>query len=453
MSAPADLVQRASALRNAQKMEDAFEVIRCASRQDAKDPRAAFGLAQISFETWRPAADLFAAAGRLVPDALDLKRNHALALAAEGEATAAEALLEAALQGNPGWIDGHKTLFTLRLTGDNVDKVDDSYATAACLDPLNIALRMAWFEHHAIARDWDKARAIIADARVAIGHRQSFDLATLFIASESGTGEADFSRFTALNDPGTDLCHVRHLLRGGQPAQAETIALRHVATPAERLFWPYLSLCWRLLEDPRAHWLDGMPIRARSYCLGCSDDELSQLAATLRGLHRMKAAYPEQSVRGGTQTDRQLFFNPEPTIQAIRKRIMSNVAAYISDLPPRDASHPLLGPERGRPLLVEGSWSVRLLGSGFHSSHTHPKGWISSAFYVTVPDQAEMGQGRGGWLEFGVPPTELDLTLSGDAEIEPKPGTLVLFPSTMWHNTRAIAGGERLTIAFDIRAG
>jgi hypothetical protein len=34
--------------------------------------------------------------------------------------------------------------------------------------------------------------------------------------------------------------------------------------------------------------------------------------------------------------------------------------------------------------------------------------------------------------------------------VEPKPGRLVLFPSTMWHGTRPFPAGERLTIAFDI---
>jgi len=35
--------------------------------------------------------------------------------------------------------------------------------------------------------------------------------------------------------------------------------------------------------------------------------------------------------------------------------------------------------------------------------------------------------------------------------IEPKPGRLVLFPSTMWHGTRPFDAGERLTVAFDVK--
>jgi tetratricopeptide (TPR) repeat protein len=452
MSDAADLVQRASAFRNAQQMEDAYETIAQAARQTPNDPRAAFGLAQISFETWRPAADLFAAARQLAPDTPDLIRNHALALVAEGAGDVAETLLEGVLAVNPGWIDGHKTLATLRLTAGDGDQFDDGYVIAARAEPANVALRMAWFQHYAIARNWDKASAIIADAQAAIGRSQSLDLAALFIASESGRGEADFAPFAKLRDPGTDLCHVRHLLRAGEPMQAEVIALRHVGTSSERIFWPYLSLCWRLLNDPRAPWLDGASSHcAQTFDLDCSKQEMAQLAGMLRGLHRLKSAYPEQSVRGGTQTDRQLFFHPDPAIQSVRAKIMASVAAYIAELPSCDASHPLLGPARDTSLLVEGSWSVRLKSSGFHSSHIHPKGWISSAFYIAIPDQAEMGQDRSGWLSLGAPPAELDLGLASYGEVEPKPGRLVLFPSSLWHSTRAFAAGERLTIAFDIK--
>jgi hypothetical protein len=36
----------------------------------------------------------------------------------------------------------------------------------------------------------------------------------------------------------------------------------------------------------------------------------------------------------------------------------------------------------------KGAWSVRLRRSGFHTNHTHPRGRISSACYITLPDTA-----------------------------------------------------------------
>ena len=84
-------------------------------------------------------------------------------------------------------------------------------------------------------------------------------------------------------------------------------------------------------------------------------------------------------------------------------------------------------------------------------SHTHPQGWISSALYVALPPPAQLGAAPAGWLEFGTPPPELGLQLRPYLQVEPRPGRLVLFPSTMWHGTVPFNDGERMTIAFDVR--
>ena len=51
----------------------------------------------------------------------------------------------------------------------------------------------------------------------------------------------------------------------------------------------------------------------------------------------------------------------------------------------------------------------------------------------------------------GPQPPGLRMDLATYLRIEPKPGRLALFPSTMWHGTVPFDDGERLTIAFDIR--
>jgi hypothetical protein len=96
---------------------------------------------------------------------------------------------------------------------------------------------------------------------------------------------------------------------------------------------------------------------------------------------------------------------------------------------------------------------VRLLGQGYNVAHTHPLGWISSAFYVSLPTSSQMGTPPAGRIRFGQAPTELglDLDLPHYAEVEPRPGRMALFPSTMWHHTVPFEGGERLVLAFDVR--
>ena len=251
-----------------------------------------------------------------------------------------------------------------------------------------------------------------------------------------------------MQDPGLDLCRVRLYLRTGNFDEAETVASRHIGAASALLFWPYISLIWRLTANPLAAWLDGDPLFVKTVDLDFSSTELGALADTLRTLHILQAPYPEQSVRGGTQTDRPLFFNPDSVIQTARARITGAVQDYLDALPDLDPTHPLLSPHRHE-IYFEGSWSVRLQDNGYHASHTHVMGWVSSAFYASLPETP--GPPPAGWLGLGTPPPELSLDLTAYAEVEPKPGRLALFPSTMWHSTYPFEAGERLTVAFDVR--
>ena len=91
---------------------------------------------------------------------------------------------------------------------------------------------------------------------------------------------------------------------------------------------------------------------------------------------------------------------------------------------------------------------MRRSGAGFHVAHLHPKESSAPPFYVAVPPFDEPD--REGWLELGRPPADLRLDLEPLASIRPIPGTLVLFPSFLYHGTRPFRAGERLTVAFDV---
>ena len=49
------------------------------------------------------------------------------------------------------------------------------------------------------------------------------------------------------------------------------------------------------------------------------------------------------------------------------------------------------------------AWSVQLRREGFHVNHVHPQGWISSAYYVSVPEEVRDPNLMSGWLKFGEP--------------------------------------------------
>lgn len=440
--------------RDRQRMVEATTALARAAALAPHDLTIAWEHAEVRFASGLPAADLLYRLHRQVGHLAALQLT-AAALHAEGRGAAAEALLEAALNVRPDWLDGHRSLSELRWKSGQGTESARSYAAAIRAQPQNSALHLAWFYTMAMVRDWAAARRIL-DAGERILGGAPFTLARLYVASESGDAsqaEALIERCAAVDDAGLDVCRIRHFLRTRQLAKAEVVALRLSRSASGRLAWPYLSLIWRLQGQPRgedrAQWLDGSPPYVRSFDLGLTTGELAELAALLRSLHTDQAPHLEQSVRGGTQTDRPLFFRHEPIIQLTKQRILGAIAAYVDALPARDAAHPLLGTVRGD-ILFEGSWSVRLAGGGFHVSHIHPRGWISSAFYVSLPNGG-LGEAPAGWLVFGAPPPELGLELEPYLRVEPRPGRLVLFPSTMWHATLPFATGERLVIAFDVR--
>lgn len=439
--------------REAQAHDAALAAADRAATLAGDDPQAQALLAQLRYETGRPAAAQFARARALAPSDLALIRGHAGALVAEGNVAAAHELMTATLERQPGWVEGQTYRATLcRLSGAS-GREDDGFAAALRREPRDLALHLGRFHWLSKAKQWDAARAVLHDAACACGDSPALAVARLYLDAESGAAAGRPDLFDALpdrRDSGLALARVRHALRCGAPDKAVEIASAQLGSPSAPLFWPYLSIGWRLLGDRRAAWLDRPDqfIRTADIDLGARD--LSDLADLCRGLHTATAPYPDQSVRGGTQTDRPLLFRHEPVMQRARAAIEAAVRDYIAHLPPHEPGHPLLGTARGA-VRFAGSWSVRLSAAGYHAAHTHPVGWISSALHIALPDAAAMGDAPAGWLRFGTPPPELGLDLQSYQEIAPKVGRLILFPSTMWHGTMPFADGERLSIAFDIR--
>ena len=437
--------------RDIQDLEQAYAAIKLASTLAPQHADIAFAKAQFAFESWRPSANLFRYASRLAPYNLAIIKNHALALAAEGRLGKAEMLLDETLETHTDWVEGHRQLSSLRVT-DGQPNFDRSFKRACTKRTGNIQLRLGWFHLRSQAKDWDAASKILQLAHQTLGDQPALKTAEIYLRSESGqsvTSEELFGPHAPHNDPGFDLCRVRYLLRTGRVEHATKIAAIHTSGSSAKLFWPYLSLCWRLLEDERFEWLERDGALISEMDLKLSESEISDLQNLLNSLHSMSHPYLEQSVRGGTQTDRNLFFNPDRRIQSVRMKVSRAVLDYINTLPASDPTHPLLSavPDNVR---YSGAWSVRLQEQGFHAAHTHVLGWLSSAMYVAIPEAKNLGPPPSGYLCFGKPPPELGLDLSPYKHIKPKTGHLVLFPSFVWHGTEPFDAGERLTVAFDV---
>jgi len=175
------------------------------------------------------------------------------------------------------------------------------------------------------------------------------------------------------------------------------------------------------------------------------------LIPALLARHRSGNHPLDQSLRHGTQTSRNLLLDPGPQIDAL----LHSFRAALADLQARmdrDTEHPLTARNNSAAEIV-GCWSVRLRRAGFHVNHIHPEGWLSSAYYASVPPEVGDTALRSGWLKFGEPRFPVP-GLGPLLHVQPMPGRLVLFPSYMWHGTEALRDdAARLSVAFDAVPG
>ena len=430
----------------------AIEAFREAARLAPDDPKIAHALARVTMEAGLPSLPLFDRARRISPYDGDLLASRSAAQLAEGKGREAIAELDALLRTSPDWVQGHELLAGLRWMLGERDRVVESYERALAANPASQALWLALLARLEYADMYGAADETVARARRAIGPDPMLDVHEAICASETGDAaraDALFARLSAIDETPFVVRHVRHLLRTGRVEEAGRRAEPLTGRPDAGQVWPYLALVWRLLDDERWSWLEGDPRLVGVYDI-MDPDEIAPLAARLRELHNMVADPIGQSVRGGTQTDGPLFARIEPEIRALRALIARTVREHVAGFAPPDLAHPILRYGNDVPIRFAGSWSVRLSGAGYHTHHIHPQGWISSAFYVSVPGGSELGAAPAGWLALGQPPAELGIDLPPFRTIEPRPGRLALFPSIMWHGTMPFQGGERMTVAFDV---
>jgi tetratricopeptide (TPR) repeat protein len=154
-----------------------------------------------------------------------------------------------------------------------------------------------------------------------------------------------------------------------------------------------------------------------------------------------------QSLRHGTETTFDLSRSADPVIQALFSSFAAPIGRYLEHM--GHGSDPLRRRNLGR-WRFNGSWSVRLRTSGHHANHVHPRGWISSACYIELPDVMSDARSDEGILTFGEPSIATTPALKAEYSVRPAVGMLVLFPSYFWHGTVPFASDQpRLTVAFD----
>ncbi|HJS91766.1 MAG TPA: tetratricopeptide repeat protein [Steroidobacteraceae bacterium] len=451
---------------------EAEAVLQRALEGGRADPRAALVLARYYNDSARPALALavaapFCSGGRVDPDLATQHVTALIALGRQAQALSVYGDLAAAAPDNPA--PAQALAIALQAAGRHVEAGQIAHrALAQATAALDQALRRfanddaLWATKAAILQGAGDARAAYA----CLAPRAERPQAPPALLVRAGLSALDFdpAQALALAERAMRLmpenAQARNLLAAAQLGAGDAAGALHncetllqkapddqyliaLKTTALRLLGDalygelcdYERLILPLPIEPPATWAD-LP------------SFLRDLTASLNRLHDPEGhALLFQSLRHGTETTQDLTRSTDPAIRALFQAFAAPISRYLEHI--GQGTDPLRRRNKGR-WRFNGSWSVRLRNRGFHTSHVHPRGWISSAFYVELPDVMTAARTDEGILSFGTPGVLTAPPLAAEYSVRPHAGMLVLFPSYFWHGTVPFESPQpRLTVAFD----
>lgn len=244
------------------------------------------------------------------------------------------------------------------------------------------------------------------------------------------------------------------LMQGKATDAMPFIESMRAAEPDGQHWIAYEVTALRLMGSKRYAQIVDLERLVRAYPLPTPDgfndieDFNAQFLAALKRWQQYKSHPLDQSLRDGSQTPRDLTCIDDPVIKAYIRALDAPIRQYMTEIGTGD-DHPMTARNTGN-YRITGSWSVRLHGGGHHVNHVHPEGWISSCYYISVPEETKNSPDKAGWIKFAEPPFETLPPCPPEKWIRPRAGMLLLFPSFLWHGTQPIHdGSERVTAPFD----
>ena len=446
------LAARAAVLKAAGRTPEALSVNHRATRAFPQSGVAWHNLAATLGDLGR-GAEAEAAADRAVGLGLaapETRLVRARARLTQLKLDEAEADFADAIARRPTYAEAHRELAQLiwMRTGDRSRALVRLEAAAAAYPtegPLAHALGVALD----YAGDPTGARAATKAALARLPGDRLLRSLAVKLACEAGDPAAAVTLARrAGSGPEADVMLAQALLAAGDPAAAAVAAARaREVMPWDQSLLAISATAWRLLGDPRYAAACDYDQQVGVYDLLADPADLSAVRAELEARHRFAAHPFSQSVRQGGQTVLRTDRGESPAIEALLNRFRAAVDAHLAKIVP--GADPFTARNTGQ-AEITGAWSVRLGASGHHTNHVHALGWLSSVFYVALPDETRDAVARRGWLTFGEPGIPTAPPLPPERYIEPRPGRVVLFPSYFWHGTVPIASDQpRLTMAFD----
>lgn len=405
------------------------------------------------------ALEIYDALARDGVDTPELALNYVRALYAADQKKEAEQLAERCVGLFPSSIPLHSTLARIRWLGGAGEGCVALMEAEIARRPNDLPLRLACADALHRGKHLIRAVNVLNDALNVAPETPQFLTALGIVLDElerSRDGLSALRRVVTLTRgaPAAYRNMLSTLLRAGEPSEALEIArtLRE-SEPEEQYLIAIETTAMRMLGDSAYKEICDYERLVRVYELPTprgfftSESFNAALAEKLRVQHRVNAHPLDQFLENGSQTGRSLLAWDERDIKIFMAAADQAVRDYIKGLD-EDAVHPLKR-RRTKHYRYAGLWSVRLTDKGRQPCHVHDRGWISSAYYAALMPAERVSNPRAGWLKFGEP-NRAPAGCGPERWVEPKVGSLVLFPSYFWHGTAPYEGSERLSLAFDV---
>ena len=421
-------VNRGAALRKLGRLEESLTDLDRAASINAASPDAQFQRAATlrMMARFDEAGAAYRAALALAPMRADIHREYAGMMFEAGRGASAFELIDKAIDAAPGPI----LLVTrgeLALLFGDIAAAQAAAARALAVAPEDArALALA---ANAARQTGAMDEALALARRAAASAPDDFAILHLCCEIELAAGHAaEAARRLARSAP------VAHLQKH---IALKATAMRAAGDPDYRRYYDYDRFTAQIAIDPPAGFSSIAAFNAA-------------LLAAIAPLHRTKQRPAEQTLYGGTQSPGRLWNENHPIIRLYAETMLAAARRFAATLP-EDPTHPFLA-RKSLNLECAGAWSVMLASGGGHVDHIHPAGWISACYYVESPPEIFSGA-PAGHLRLGAAGVA-GLDLPAERYFPPTPGTVVFFPSYVWHGVEPFSGSSpRVTAPFDLAPG
>lgn len=407
-------------LKNLGKLADAETAYRQACSVNPEFVEAQCNLGLMLYEQRKlEAAELqFRIAIALKSDYVEALSNLGLTLKGLGKLDEAKEALQRAVAANPNQVEAHCNLgHTLRELG-HLDEAEASYSQALTLDP-----------------GYSEARVNRSQVRY-----------------ETGRIDAALADLDSCNSADARARALEMLYAAGRHEEVyERIERRAGLDDTNIRMAAFSAFISEKLKKPTAHNFCQRPLSFfhSSSISSHVNDVAGFISGLVDDLYTIETIWEpagKATVSGFQMADHiALFDQDSPYIQDLKSIIFDELAKYRERF--KDESCALINDYPNESTLA--GWHVVLKCQGYQNPHIHPWGWISGVVYLKLAPP--LGRDEGA-TEFSLNSDFYSDPKSPSLLLNPKPGDIVLFPSSLHHRTIPFTSDvDRVVVAFDLQ--